>query len=141
MLCDALITRSDYDQELKKLLITKWLLNTATIIFNEGSTNVECILTLQGKQGIDKTRLIRKLIPIYVKTGLELGTNTEFDWDVDKDIWIWKLSTNIANKLHLKSSKGLRANLENYGAIYKKVGNKRGYVTSPYKTLFEYSGY
>ena len=66
MLCDALITRSDYDQELKKLLITKWLLNTATIVFNDGNTNIE------GKQGIGKTRLIRKLIPMYVKTGLEL---------------------------------------------------------------------
>ncbi|MEG2985722.1 MAG: VapE family protein [Peptostreptococcaceae bacterium] len=281
MLCDALITRNDFNQELKKLLIRKWLLNTATIPFNEGNSNIEGILTLQGKQGIGKTRLIRKLIPIHVKTGLELdpsdkdkvyqcikywvcelgeldstlkkdlaklkafiteqidefrrpyglapvkyprktsfyatvnneeflkdetgnrrywvisiekidfdnidkididklwgevmhlkeekletnylnqeqidnlntsnadfkvmghlelGINTEFDWDVNRDRWTWKSSTDIANKLHLKSSKGLRANLENNGAVYKKVGNKRGYFTPPYKTLFGHSG-
>jgi predicted P-loop ATPase len=261
MLCNALITNEDYDQELKKLLITKWLLNTATIPFNEGNSNIEGILTLQGKQGIGKTRLIRKLIPIYVKTGLELdpsdkdkvyqcikywvcelgeldstlkkdlsklkafiteqidefrrpyglapiryprktsfyatvnnseflkdetgnrrywvipiekidfdiidkididklwgevmylkeeklettyltqeqiyrlhnsnsefkvmgqlelGVNTVFDWDIKKDNWNWKSSTDIANKLNLKSSKGLRATLEDYGADYKK---------------------
>ena len=279
MLCDALITRNDYNQDLKKLLITKWLLNTANIPFNEGSTNVEGILTLQGKQGIGKTRLIRRIIPMYVKTGLELdpsdkdkvyqcikywvcelgeldstlkkdlaklkafiteqvdefrrpyglvpisyprktsfyatvnneeflkdetgnrrywvipiekidfdlidkididklwgevmyikeeklettylnqeeieqlntsnsdfkvmghlelGINTEFDWEAEKYLWNWKSSTDIANKLHLNSSKGLRATLENYGATYKKVGNKRGYITPPFKSFMEF---
>lgn len=71
-LCDAIITKEDYDKELKKILITKWLINTAMIPFNDGTKNIEGILTLQGKQGIGKTRLIKKLIPIYVKTGLEL---------------------------------------------------------------------
>lgn len=280
MLCDALITRRDYDQELKKLLIRKWLLNTANIVFNDGNTNIEGILTLQGKQGIGKTRLIRKLIPMYVKTGLELdpsdkdkvyqcikywvcelgeldstlkkdlaklkafiteqmdefrrpyglvpikyprktsfyatvnneeflkdesgnrrywvipiekidfdlidkididklwgevmylkeenmettylnqsqierlntsnadfkvmnqlelGINMEFDWDADKIMWNWKSSTEIANRLRLKSSKGLRATLESYGAKYKKVGNKRGYNTPPYKYIMSIS--
>lgn len=280
MLCDALITRRDYDQQLKKLLIRKWLLNTANIAFNDGNTNIEGILTLQGKQGIGKTRLIKKLIPMYVKTGLELdpsdkdkvyqcikywvcelgeldstlkkdlaklkafiteqidefrrpyglvpikyprktsfyatvnneeflkdesgnrrywvipiekidfdlidkididklwaevmylkeenmetiylnqsqierlntsnadfkvmnqlelGINMEFDWDADKIMWNWKSSTEIANRLRLKSSKGLRATLESYGANYKKVGNKRGYNTPPYKYIMSIS--
>ena len=280
MLCDALITRRDYDQELKKLLIRKWLLNTANIVFNDGNTNIEGILTLQGKQGIGKTRLIRKLIPMYVKTGLELdpsdkdkvyqcikywvcelgeldstlkkdlaklkafiteqidefrrpyglvpikyprktsfyatvnneeflkdesgnrrywvipiekidfdlidkinidklwgevmylkeenmettylnqsqierlntsnadfkvmnqlelGISMEFDWYADKILWNWKSSTEIASRLRLKSSKGLRATLESYGAKYKKVGNKRGYNTPPYKYIMSIS--
>ncbi|MGL5314957.1 MAG: VapE domain-containing protein [Peptostreptococcaceae bacterium] len=71
-LCDAIITPEDFDPKLKKILITKWLLNTAMIPFNEGDLNIEGILTLQGRQGLGKTRLIKKLIPMYVKTGLEL---------------------------------------------------------------------
>ena len=72
MLCDAIITNTSFDPYLKKVLIRKWLLNTACIAFNEGDTNTEGVLTFQGKQGIGKTRLIRKIVPMYVKTGLEL---------------------------------------------------------------------
>ena len=72
MLCDAIITNNYFDEDLKKILIRKWLLNTACIAFNEGDCNLEGVLTLQGKQGIGKTRLIRKIIPMHVKTGLEL---------------------------------------------------------------------
>lgn len=72
MLCDALITPKDYSKKVKEMLIKKWLLNTANIVFNDGNFNIEGILTLQGNQGIGKTRLIRKIIPMYVKTGLEL---------------------------------------------------------------------
>lgn len=69
---------------------------------------------------------------------LELGINTEFYWEAEKYLWNWKSSTDIVNKLHLNSSKGLRATLENYGAIYKKVGNKRGYITPPFKSFMEF---
>ena len=62
MLCDALITREDFNPKIKEMLIRKWLLNTANIPFNNGNTNIEGVLTLQGKQGIGKTRLIRKII-------------------------------------------------------------------------------
>ena len=72
MLCDAIITNSSFNEEWKKVLIRKWLLNTACIAFNEGESNTEGVLTLQGKQGIGKTRLIKKIITMYVKTGLEL---------------------------------------------------------------------
>ena len=61
MLCDAIITNNYFDEDLKKKLIRKWLLNTACIAFNEGDCNLEGVLTFQGKQGIGKTRLIRKI--------------------------------------------------------------------------------
>ena len=274
MLCDALITRQDFNPKIKEMLIRKWLLNTANIPFNNGNTNIEGVLTLQGRQGIGKTRLIRKIIPMYVKTGLELDPSDkdkvyqcikywvcelgeldatfkrdlsklkafiteqvdefrrpyglapisyprktsfyatvnneeflkdetgnrrywvipvekidfdliekididnlwgevmyikeenlettylnqeqiellndsnsdfkvmnqldlaitrEFNWDANKDTWTWKPSTEIANRLYLKSTKGLRVTLESFGAEYKKMGDKRGYTTPPYK--------
>lgn len=220
MLCDALIARQDFNPKIKEMLIRKWLLNTANIPFNNGNTNIEGVLTLQGKQGIGKTRLIRKIIPMYVKTGLELDPSDkdkvyqcikywvcelgeldatfkrdlsklkafiteqvdefrrpyglapisyprktsfyatvnneeflkdetgnrrywvipvdlaitrEFNWDANKDTWTWKPSTEIANRLYLKSTKGLRVTLESFGAEYKKMGDKRGYTTPPYK--------
>ena len=276
MLCDAIITNSSFNAEWKKILIKKWLLNTACISFNEGESNTEGVLTLQGKQGIGKTRLIRKIIPMYVKTGLELdpsdkdkvyqcvkywvcelgeldstfkrdlaklkafiteqmdefrrpyglvpikyprktsfyatvnneeflkdesgnrrywiipveqidfelidkidmcqlwgevmhmrakGVETiylckdememlnssnnnfkvlgmldiiidkSFVWEARKDMWRWMSSKDIINKLYLKSTKGLRSTLENYGAIYKKVENQRGYIMPPENLL------
>ena len=277
MLCDSIITNSSFNEDLKKILIRKWLLNTACIAFNEGEGNTEGVLTLQGKQGIGKTRLIRKIIPMCVKTGLELDpsdkdkvyqcikywvcelgeldstfkrdlaklkafiteqmdefrrpygivpikyprktsfyatVNNEeflkdesgnrrywvipvekidfelidkidmyqlwgevmsirekgieatyltqremnmlnnsnknfkvlgqldiiidksFTWEADIDIWQWMSSKDIINKLYLKSTKGLRATLESYGAIYQKQGNQRGYIMPPENLLF-----
>lgn len=70
---------------------------------------------------------------------LELGIDMEFDWEAKKYLWRWKSSTEIANKLRLKSSKGLRSTLESYGATYKKVENKRGYITPPFKSYMEFT--
>lgn len=277
MLCDAIITNSSFNEDLKKILIRKWLLNTACIAFNQGEDNTEGVLTLQGKQGIGKTRLIKKIIPMYVKTGLELdpsdkdkvyqcikywvcelgeldstfkrdlaklkafiteqmdefrrpyglvpikyprktsfyatvnneeflkdesgnrrywvipvekidfelideidvyqlwgevmnireegiettyltqgemnmlnSSNSNFKvlgqleiiidkffvWEANKDMWQWMPSKDIINKLYLKSTKGLRATLESYGAIYQKKGNQRGYIMPPENLSF-----
>lgn len=73
-LCETLITPDTYPEQLKKALITKWLLNTANIAFNEGQSNMEGCLILQGKQKDGKTTWIRRLIPPqFLKTGLELN--------------------------------------------------------------------
>lgn len=278
MLCNAIITNSSFDEDLKKILIRKWLLNTASIAFNDGKGNTEGVLTMQGKQGIGKTRLIRKIVPMYVKTGLELDpsdkdkvyqcikywvcelgeldstfkrdlaklkafiteqtdefrrpyglvpikyprktsfyatVNNEeflkdesgnrrywvipvekidfelvdkidiyqlwgevmhirekgvetiylnqsemnmlnrsnnnfkvmgqleieidklFVWEAGKGMWKWMSSKDIINKLYIKSTKGLRATLESYGAIYQKKGNKRGYIMPPENLMLE----
>ncbi len=39
-LCDPIITPEDFNPKLKKILIIKWLLNTAMIPFNEGNLNI-----------------------------------------------------------------------------------------------------
>lgn len=273
-LCDAIITSEDFNPKLKKILIIKWLLNTAMIPFNEGNSNIEGILTLQGRQGLGKTRLIKKLVPMYVKTGLELdpsdkdkvyqcikywvaelgeldatfkrdlaklkafiteqndefrrpyaikpviyprktsfyatvnnddflkdetgnrrywiipvkeidfniidnldidnlcgevmhikeenkvkhyleaeeldllnnsneefkiynsieiSIDREFNWDIDRSHWQFKPSMEIASRLNVNSTKGIKTCLLSRGAQYTKRGTKRGYVTPPYK--------
>lgn len=62
---------------------------------------------------------------------LEIMIDKTFLWDTDKNLWKWMSSKDIINKLYLKSTKGLRATLESYGAIYQKKGNKRGYIIPP----------
>lgn len=64
-LCECIITDKYFDKNLKRILITKWLINTARIVYNnEGKMNIEGVLTLQGSQGIGKTRFIKKIIPM-----------------------------------------------------------------------------
>lgn len=71
-LCNTLVIPQWFSKELRDKLITKWLLNVANIPFNEGDSNTEGALVIQGGQGIGKTSWIKKVIPIYLKTGLEL---------------------------------------------------------------------
>lgn len=71
-LCDTLEVTEWFSTELRDKLVTKWLLNVANIPFNEGNSNTEGTLVIQGDQGIGKTTWIKLLVPIYLKTGLEL---------------------------------------------------------------------
>lgn len=71
-LCDTLNVPEWFSKDLRNKLVTKWLLNVANIAFNDGSSNTEGVLVVQGPQGCGKTTWIKKLIPIYLKTGLEL---------------------------------------------------------------------
>ena len=71
--CGSLMTPEYFPQELKRTLVVKWLLNTANIVYNEGCSNTEGCLVLQGKQKDGKTTWIRRLIPAeFLKTGLSL---------------------------------------------------------------------
>lgn len=71
-LCDTLEVTEWFSTELRDKLVIKWLLNVANIPFNEGNSNTEGTLVIQGDQGIGKTTWIKLLVPIYLKTGLEL---------------------------------------------------------------------
>lgn len=71
-LCDTLEIPSHFSKDLRNMLVTKWLLNVASIPFNEGNNNTEGVLVIQGGQGIGKTTWIKELIPLYLKTGLDL---------------------------------------------------------------------
>ena len=68
---------------------------------------------------------------------LEITLDKYFVWEAGKDMWQWMSSKDIINKLYLKSTKGLRATLESYGAVYQKKNNQRGYIMPPENLLFE----
>ena len=76
-LCDTLIVPEYFSQELRNILVTKWLLNTVNIVYNEGYSNTEGCLVLQGSQGCGKTTWIKKLVPKqFLKTGLDLDPSS-----------------------------------------------------------------
>lgn len=91
-LCDCIITEKNFNERLKRILITKWLINTARIVYNtEGNMNVEGVLTLQGSQGLGKTRFIRKIIPLYVKTGIDLDPSDKDKINQCIKYWVCEL--------------------------------------------------
>ena len=91
-LCDCIITNKSYNEKLKKVLITKWLINTARIVYNnDGKMNVEGVLTLQGSQGLGKTRFIKKIIPMYVKTGIDLDPSDKDKINQCIKYWVCEL--------------------------------------------------
>lgn len=91
-LCDTLITKKDYDQDLKKLLIRKWLFNTAYIAFNEGDLNTEGCLVLQGPQGCGKTSFIKCIIPKeFLKTGLDINPDDKDSLRKATKYWVVEL--------------------------------------------------
>ena len=91
-LCECIITNKNYNQKLKEILITKWLINTARIVYNnEGNMNVEGVLTLQGSQGLGKTRFIKKIIPMYVKTGIDLDPSDKDKINQCIKYWVCEL--------------------------------------------------
>ena len=67
---------------------------------------------------------------------LDIIIDKSFVWEADTYMWQWMSSKDIISKLYLKSTKGLRATLESYGAIYQKQGNQRGYIMPPENLLF-----
>ncbi|MCC3870391.1 VapE domain-containing protein [Terrisporobacter mayombei] len=78
-LCETLIVPEYFNKELRNNLITKWLLSTVNIAYNEGYSTVEGCLVLQGPQGCGKTSWIKHLVPKeFLKTGLDLDpSNTD----------------------------------------------------------------
>ena len=72
-----------------------------------------------------------------VMSQLEIEIDKSFVWEAGKGMWKWMSSKDIINKLYIKSTKGLRATLESYGAIYQKKGNQRGYIMPPENLMIE----
>ncbi|MDU4935180.1 MAG: VapE family protein [Peptostreptococcaceae bacterium] len=92
-LCNTLITPNWYNSEHKELFVTKWLINTARIPFNDGSYGCEGVLVLQGSQGVGKTRWIKSIVSNinWVKTGLEIDPSDKDKIKLATKYWISEL--------------------------------------------------
>lgn len=71
-----------------------------------------------------------------VKNEMQLRVEVEFNWDADPSEWTHKTSAEIADKLGLRSTSGLQEAITSCGGTYKKVKNKRGYITPPFKSTY-----
>ena len=68
-----------------------------------------------------------------IYNSVEITIDREFNWDIDKSHWQFKSSMEIASRLNVNSTKGIKTCLLSKGAKYIKKGNKRGYITPPYR--------
>ena len=98
--------------ELSRILIRKWLLQTLSLAFNDELQpfGADGILVLQGEQGIGKTSFVRKLgvLPELTKTGLYIDHR-------DKDTIRRCTSAWISELGELETS--LRSDLERFKAF------------------------
>lgn len=141
-LCETLITSENFPDELKTILVTKWLINTANIAFNEGYSNTEGCLILQGSQGCGKTSWIKSIIPKeFLKTGLDLDpSNTD---SIRKCIKYWVVelgeldATMKADQAKLKAF--LTESVDEYRVPYAISPERFNRTTSFYGTVNKFN--
>ena len=141
-LCETLITPENFPDELKTILVTKWLINTANIAFNEGYSNTEGCLILQGSQGCGKTSWIKGIIPKeFLKTGLDLDpSNTD---SIRKCIKYWVVelgeldATMKADQAKLKAF--LTESVDEYRIPYAISPERFNRTTSFYGTVNKFN--
>jgi putative DNA primase/helicase len=80
-LCDTIKTPPNYSEELKHILIRKWLISAVAAACHdprEKPFSSRGVLTLQGRQHIGKTRWLRALAPQqWIRDGITLDTNNK----------------------------------------------------------------
>ena len=141
-LCETLVTPDTYPVELKTILVTKWLINTANIAFNDGYSNTEGCLILQGSQGCGKTSWIKGIIPKeFLKTGLDLDpSNTD---SIRKCIKYWVVelgeldATMKADQAKLKAF--LTESVDEYRVPYAISPERFNRTTSFYGTVNKFN--
>ena len=70
-LCDTLVQRADFPEQLKRTLMHRWLLSTVAAALTSCGFRSRGVLTLQGPQSIGKTAWVSALIPdIALREGL-----------------------------------------------------------------------
>lgn len=93
-LCDTITPTDNFDNELKEILITKWLMNCARqALNNAGTKGAFGVLTLQGVQNLGKSRWIQTIVPekSWLKTGSHIDIGSKDSIMENTKYWIVEL--------------------------------------------------
>ena len=136
--CDCIVTADDYDQDLKNMIVRKWLWNTAYIAYNEGDKNTEGCLVLQGPQGCGKTSFIKTIIPPqFLKTGLDLNPDNKDSIMKALKYWVIELgeldATMKADQAKLKAF--ITESIDEYRVPYALASKQHPRTTSLFGTV------
>ena len=131
---DTLVTREDYPEPLKQVLIYKWLISAVAAVLMASGFRARGVLTFQGPQSIGKTSWFNALVPDQVLRELVIKLDHHLDAG-DKDTKLTAISHWIVEIGELDSS------------FKKDVARLKGFLTSdrdkirkPYgRTNCEYS--
>ena len=139
MLCDTINTPITFDDEVKELYITKWLLNVVNIAFNKGQYGSEGILVIQGPQGLGKTRWIKSIIPNekWVKTGLEIDPSDKDKVYQATKYWVTELGELDATlkKDQAKLKAFFTESMDEYRKPYERFTEAYPRLTAFYATV------
>lgn len=93
-LCNTIIATEEFDNDLKEIMITKWLMNCARQALNhEGTKGAFGVLTLQGVQNLGKSRWIQTIVPKkeWLKTGSHIDIGSKDSIMENTKYWIVEL--------------------------------------------------
>ncbi len=76
-LSDLFNTVEAKDNELKIILMRKWLINCVANVFEEKPCGNAGVLVFQGVQGMGKTYWLKKLAPFWIKDGVTLSVHNK----------------------------------------------------------------
>ena len=71
-----------------------------------------------------------------VTSKVQIKVQVHFDWNAPKEEWRFLESSEVANILDLKTTKGLKQAIEECGGTYKRNKKMRGYVIPPIKSVY-----
>lgn len=71
-----------------------------------------------------------------VVSNVQIKVQSNFEWSIPKEQWIMMTPSAIANRLDLKSSKGLKQAIEECGGEFKRTTKMRGYLVPPFKSIY-----
>ena len=138
-LADTIVMPENFDEDYKRLLLRKWLLNVANIAFNQGHYGSEGILVIQGPQGIGKTRWISSIIPKkpWVKTGLEVDPSNKDMVHQATKYWVSELGELDATlkKDQAKLKAFFTSNMDEYRRPYDRSEEAYPRLTAFYATV------